>query len=80
MIIILAFAALGKLKIPGRLIGAAVFCGLCWLLRPLLADLLVISTVYLASVVADELIFARTVKKKERQLLVCETADEVKGI
>ena len=78
--VILVFTALGKLKVPSRLTGAVTFCGVCWLLRPILADLLVISSVYLGSVAADEIIFARIVKRKERALLVSETADEVKGI
>lgn len=75
LLVIVVFAVIGKLKIPGRLVSAFVLCALCWSLAALLEDLTIITSIWLGSTVADEMIFSPLVKVTQRRLDIQETAD-----
>lgn len=75
IMIIMLLKVLGKLKIPGRVVASVLFMGLCWLFASLLADLLIISTIWCVSEVVDFVIFSPIAKAISRKLLIHETAE-----
>lgn len=80
VLIIVAFIALGKLKVPGRLLTAFILCVLCWLLASLLEDLTVITTIWLGSQAADVMIFTPLVRYTKRRLDMSESADTTAAV
>ena len=75
IVVIMLFKVLGKLKVPGRVVGSALFMFMCWLFSSLLADLLVISTIWCMSEVADYMIFSPMAGAIKRRLALQETAE-----
>lgn len=80
VLVIVAFIALGKLRVPGRLVTAFILCALCWLLASVLEDLTVITTIWLVSVAADEMIFSPLVRRTQKRLDMSETADTTAAV
>lgn len=75
LLIMVALIALGKLRVPGRLVAAFIICTLCWLLSPLLEDLTVITTIWLVSTAVDVMIFSPLVGYTKRKVDMSESAD-----
>ena len=80
VLVIVAFVALGKMKVPGRLVTALILCALCWLLASVLGDLTVITTIWLGSQAADVMIFSPLVQYTKRRLDMSETADATAAV
>ena len=80
VLVIVAFIALGKLRVPGRLVTAFVLCALCWLLSSVLVDLTVITTIWLISTAVDVMVFSPLVRYTKRRLDMSETADTTAAV
>lgn len=72
--VILIIKAVGKLKIPGRVVTSTLFLLLCWLLSGMLSDLLTIACVWWISEVVDFVIFAPWIRRTREALLIEKTA------
>jgi hypothetical protein len=74
VIVILVVKAIGKLKIPRRVVTSTIFLMLCWLLSTMLSDLLIIAAVWWGSEILDFVVFAPWIKRTRQALLVEKTA------
>lgn len=76
LIALIALIALGKMKMPPRVVVYGLVALLSWLIQPILPDLVVLCVCALAGELVDFIIIKRLIKKTEEALLVDRAADE----
>lgn len=75
VLIIFLLKAVGKLKIPGRLMTATVLVFFCWLFSTVLADLLLISAVWWISEAVDYFVLSPLIGRTKEAIRIKRTAD-----
>ena len=74
-IVLFVLKAIGKLKMPRRVVFYAVTCILCYFLYPLIKDIVWLSALCLVGELLDMFIFQRPIKNLKEKILIEKTSD-----
>lgn len=73
--VILLLKAIGKLRLPGRLMTATALVFFCWLFSSVLEDMLLISAVWWVSEAADHFVLSPLISKTKEAIRIRRTAN-----
>lgn len=76
LLVLIALVALGKMKLPPRVVVYALVALIAWLIQPILPDLVVLCVSALIGELVDFIIIKRLIRRTEEALLIDRAADE----
>jgi hypothetical protein len=76
LLVLIALVALGKMKLPPRVVVYALVALIAWLIQPILPDLVVLCVSALAGELVDFIIIKPLIRRTEEALLIDRAADE----
>ena len=71
----MALKAVGKLPVPKGVVGYGLVFALCYLLKPLLDDMILLSGMALLGEILDAIIFRGAIKRTRENITISKTAD-----
>ena len=74
-IFLIALKVLGRLKIPSGIVGYGLVFAMCYLLGPVLDDLLLLSGMALVGEIGDAILFRGAIKRTKENITIGKTAD-----
>ena len=75
LLVFVALKVVGKVKLPPRIVVFGIVFVLAYLLKTILADLMLLSGMAFLGEVIDALLFQRAIKRTKEEILVGKTAD-----